>query len=331
MIKSKLLKIVCPVMALALCASGMGSCQPNDDTKPEVKIVMAPYFGSWLCTYGVAEGIITSEEVSVVVDQSPRFDDQMMAGNYPIGAMNTAAFAIGVDKSTRGIQALGLYLAHTGIEESLGVSLLYSRAGSDIESPGELAGKKIGVPGLQSGITTTFLQMLEAEYQITESQLTLVDNSPPQLIEFLRRGDIDAAILLGDPAVQTYYNPEFDVLWNLDHAFEQKYGTYNPASFLAVQTDYMESNPDTARAVYELLLESKEYGENNLVELSEKYVAEFGGDAEFYQNAYRNHYSVTFAAVEDDLADSVMAIFEFVYNRGIIDYLPDPADMFVKW
>jgi len=70
--------------------------------------------------------------------------------------------------------------------------------------------------------------------------MTLVDSPAPQLITLLGKGDLDAALLLGDPSVQTYYNPSFKVLWDVDQTFEHAYGTYNPATFLVVQADYLK-------------------------------------------------------------------------------------------
>ncbi len=319
------------VLSLVLLVAAAAGCNSAPKTKAAIKIVMAPYFGSWLCTYAVTNGLVTSDKVDVTIDQSAKFDDQMLAGNYSIGAMNTAAFAIATEKSNIAFKAVGVYLAHSGTEAANGVAIVYTRAGSRLGSPADLAGKKVGVPGLQSGTASTFLGLLKSEYGISENQMTLVDNSPAQLIEFLRKGDIDAALLLGDPSVQIYYNADFQVLWNVDQAFKQKYGTYNPASFLAVQSDYLKNNRKVVEAVYELLKKGRDYGEAHLVELSQKYAAEFGGSAEFYQNAYKNHYSVTFAPVEGKLETSVMAIFNFVKDRGIISRLPAAASIFEKW
>ncbi|MBN1369010.1 MAG: ABC transporter substrate-binding protein [Dehalococcoidaceae bacterium] len=315
------------VMIFAPVSLGCGA----DSEKPTVKIVMAPYFGSWLCTYGITSGEVASDEVEVTIDLSLKFDDQMMAGNYPIGAMNTAAFAIGTELASFDLKALGVYLAHTGLEVTDGVALVYVKPGSSLSSPADLAGKKVGVPGLNSGTASTFLGLLKTEYGIEENQITLVDNAPPQLLEFLRKGDIDATLVLGDPSVQAYASGEFQVFWNVDQAFEARYGTYNPASFLAVRADYAAANPETTRAVYELLLQSRDWGEERLEELSEIYVAEYGGNAAFYQNAYTRHYSVTFDGVEGALEDGVMAIFGFVKDRGIISSIPEPEDIFVKW
>jgi len=312
---------------LVLGISGCGA----DGEKPVVKIVMAPYFGSWLCTYGITSGEVVSDKVEVTIDLSLKFDDQMMAGNYPIGAMNTAAFAIGTELSSFELKAMGVYLAHTGLEATDGVALVYVKPDSPLSSPADVAGKRVGVPGLNSGTASTFLGLLKTEYGIDESQITLVDNAPPQLLEFLRKGDIDAALVLGDPSVQAYAAGEFQVFWNVDQAFEARYGTYNPASFLAVRADYIAQNPETTRAVYELLVESRDWGEERLEELSEIYVAEYGGDAGFYRNAYTRHYSVTFDGVEGTLEDGIMAIFGFVKDRGIISGTPEPEDLFVKW
>jgi NitT/TauT family transport system substrate-binding protein len=319
------------LLCMVLLSSAVAGCNSAPKTKTAVKIVMAPYFGSWLCTYAITNGLVTSDKVDVTIDQSAKFDDQMLAGNYPIGAMNTAAFAIATEKNSIAFKTMGVYIAHSGIETANGVAMVFTKAGSTLKSPADLVGKKVGVPGLQSGTTSTFLGLLKSEYGISDTQLTLVDNAPPQLIQFVLKGDLDATLLLGDPSVQTYYNTEFKVLWNVDKTFMQKYGTYNPASFIAVQADYLKNNRKTVEAVYDLLKKGREYGEAHLVELSQKYVAEFGGNAEFYQKAYRTHYSVTFDPIEGKLATSVMAIFGFVKDRGIISKLPTAASIFEKW
>ncbi|MDD4635582.1 MAG: ABC transporter substrate-binding protein [Dehalococcoidales bacterium] len=319
--------LVAIVMVLAI---GFAGCSRNSE-KPTVKIVMAPYFGSWLCTYGIVSGALASDDVNVVIDQSLAFDDQMMAGNYPIGAMNTAAFAIAGEKSLYKLKALGVYLAHTGADTTNGVAVVYVKKGSGLQSPQDLAGKRIGIPGLNSGTASTFFGLMKNQYNIEESQFTIVDGNPPQLLEFLRRGDIQAALVLGDPSVQAYASGEFDILFNVDQAFERQYGTYNPASFLAVQTEYLEENAELVKDIYELLMESRQYGEARLEELAQIYVKEFGGNADFYVNAYSTHYSVTFDSIEGKLKDSVMAIFSFVKDRGIINAISQPDELFVEW
>jgi ABC-type nitrate/sulfonate/bicarbonate transport system substrate-binding protein len=319
------------LMVTALFMSTLFTGCSDKAAKPTVKIVMAPYFGSWLCTYGITSGEVKSDEVDILIDQSLAFDDQMMAGNYPIGAMNTAAFAIAGEKSLHKLKALGVYLAHTGTDATNGVAVVYVNKGGALQSPEDLVGKKVGVPGLNSGTASTFLGLMKTQYGIDESQFILVDGGPPQLLEFLRRGDIDATLVLGDPSVQAYASGDFDILFNVDQAFEAQYGSYNPASFLTVREDYLEKNPKTAKAIYDLLKESRQYGESRLDELAQVYVSEFGGNADFYVNAYEKHYSVTFDSIEGELEDSVMAIFGFVKDRGIISSISQPDELFVKW
>lgn len=314
---------------IVLCVALAGCF--GEQEKPAVKIIMAPYFGSWLCTYGIVSGEVVSEDVDVIIDQSLAFDDQMMAGNYPIGAMNTAAFAIGSQKSSYDLKALSVYLAHTGTDTTNGVAVVYVKKGSGLTSPQDLIGKKLGVPGLNSGTASTFLGLMKADYGIDEDQFNLIDGAPPQLLEFLRKGDLDATLVLGDPSVQAYASGEFDIIFNVDQAFEEKYGIYNPASFLAVRADYLQENPERMEAVYELLMESRLYGQERLAELAQVYVDEFGGNAAFYQNAYSKHYSVTFDSIDGELEEAVMAIFGFVKDRGIISSIPQSDELFVEW
>ena len=318
-------------LCLVLLATGALACSSAPKTKTAVKVVMVPYFGTWMNNYAIMNGLVSSDKVDVTIDLTTSNDAQLLAGAYPIGAMSITGFATATEKSDIAFQAVGIYLADTGLDSSLGVDVVYTKADSKLTSPRDLAGKKVGVPGLQTAAAGTFLGLLKSVYGIDESQMTLVDSPAPQLITLLGKGDLDAALLLGDPSVQTYYNPSFKVLWDVDQTFEHAYGTYNPATFLVVQADYLKKNRDVVKAVYDLLKESGQYGKEHMVELSQTYVAEKGGSAELYQKAYKDHYSVTFAPVEGQLQTSVMAIFGFVKERGIISKLPDPAAVFVKW
>ncbi len=315
------------VLSLVLAVLALGGCNPAAKTKESLKIVMAPYFGSWLCTYAISNELVTSDVVDVTIEQTAMFDEQMLAQNYPIGAISTSAFGVALESGIS-MKVMGVYLAQAGIEATRGVSVVYVKAGSNVASASDLAGKKVGIPVSQAGIASTFLGLLKSEYGISADQMTLQETPLPQLIELLRSGAIDAALLLGDPSVQTYYNDAFEVLWNVDEAFEKKYGTCDPASFLAVQSDYLAENGDAVEAVYKLLLAGKEYGEAHLEGLAAKYVAEYGGSADFYVNAYTNHYSVTFEPVDGNLETSVMAVFQYVKDRGVITALPDSETAF---
>jgi ABC-type nitrate/sulfonate/bicarbonate transport system substrate-binding protein len=316
---------------MLVMASTMACSSSSPKTKVPVKVVMVPYFGTWMNNYAVMNGLVTSDKVDVTIDLTTSNDAQLLAGAYPIGAMSITGFATATEKSNIAFQAMGIYLADTGFDSGLGVDIVYTKADSKLTSPRDLIGKKVGVPGLQTAAAGTFLGLLKSVYGISETQMTLVDSPAPQLITLLTKGDLDAALLLADPSVQTFYNPSFRALWNVDQAFEHTYGTYNPATFLVVQTDYLKNNRDVVKAVYDLLKQSGQYGKEHLAELSLKYVAEKGGSADLYQTACKDHYSVTFDPVEGQLQASVMAIFGFVKDRGIISKLPDPATVFMKW
>lgn len=328
--------IISLIISLILVASLGLACTSTPKTKTPVKVVMANSFGSWMANYAITNGLVTSDKVDVTVDlvALTSFDDQMMAGNYPMGVMTSTTFAIAADKGGIAFQAMCIYLANRGKEGAKGVNIVYTKAGSALKSPQDLIGKRVGIPGLQSGASSLFLGMLKSEYGIDQGQITVVDSAAGQLIQLLSKGELDAALLNADPSVQTYYNTAYQTLWNVDQAFEQKYGTPAMATFLAVQSDYLKSDRSAVKATYDLLKESTEYGEAHLADLAQKYIdAQLGGTnpASFYQNAYLNHYSVTFSNIEGKTQSGVMAIFGFVKDRGIIDKLPDPAKVFFKW
>jgi ABC-type nitrate/sulfonate/bicarbonate transport system substrate-binding protein len=208
--------------------------------------------------------------------------------------------------------------------------MIFTRKESDINASEDLAGKKVGVPGLKTTTTTIFLEMLKREYGIGVDDLELIDKALPTLPTLLDRGDIDAALMLGDVSVKTYYSDKYKRVWNVDEAFKRKYDEYPSVSLLVVRSDFYEKHKDRAEAVVDALMQSKSYGEEHIDEICRRYAEKFGGDADYYKNAYYNHYSIFLSPITDENEDAVMTVFEFTKTRGLIIEIPPSEDVFVR-
>jgi len=250
-----------------------------------------------------------------------------------MGVLNTSAFAGVVQNEGLPFVAISTFIVHEGALKREGVNYLLTRAGTSINSPSDLVGKKVGVPDLQGSGTSCFLALLQENYGIGADDFdSLVDFSNTQLMNLLKRGDLDAALIGQNIGVQATLDPALKVIWNIDDAFFAKYGTPCVTSVLVVDHDFHKQNPDKVKAAYELLMRSVAYGEEHINELAPLYAAEFGQgtDADFYKMIYDEHSRCKLGEITGNVYDSIMGLFNFVMARGSIDSIPDPAVVFSR-
>jgi ABC-type nitrate/sulfonate/bicarbonate transport system substrate-binding protein len=317
-------------LTLVLLSTSLLGCSSTSREKTVVRIALSVPFNSWQTTYAIREGIISSDKVDVQISMSTDPESQLLSGNAEMAAMSTSAFASTLETADMPLRSVSTMVVQTGAQAAKGVNYLVALAGSDINSPAELVGKTVGVPELNSSSTSTFLAFLKSDYGIDESQLTLVNKSNSVLIELLRKGELDASVLGQNVGVQAYAEPEtFKILWNLDETFIEKYHTPCVVSLMVVNGNFLEENRDAVEATMDLLKESAEWGDEHIEQLASEYASEFGKTAGFYQMVYNEHSRVVLSDIDGDVLDSIMAVFEFVRVRGLIDTIPDPDVVFV--
>lgn len=327
--KFKILLVPISVMlCLCLLVAPSVGCQTNGNA---VNMSMASSFNTWLATYAIREGIVTSDKVGVNISIGSDHDLQMRSGRYPMGVLNTSAFAGVVQNENLPFVAISTFIVHEGALKREGVNYLLTRTDSPINSPADLVGKKVGVPDLQGSGTSCFLALLQESYGIgADDFASLVDFSNTQLMNLLGRGDIDVALIGQNIGVQATLNPQFKVIWSIDDVFFAKFGTPCVTSVLVVNADFHKKNPELVKAAYELLMESVAYGEEHVEELAHLYAEEYGQgtDTDFYVMIYNEHSRCKLGEIKGNVYDSVMGLFGFVMARGSIESIPDPAVVF---
>jgi ABC-type nitrate/sulfonate/bicarbonate transport system substrate-binding protein len=316
------------MLSLVLLATGSLACKSTPTTKTTVKMVMATPFNTWLSTYAIRQGLITSDKVDVQISLATDYDTQMLAGNFPMGSLATATFAVATQNSKLPLVALSTYIIQTGALKAEGVNYVMTLAGSKISTPKDLVGKKVGVPDLTGSGTSVFLALLKKDYGINSSQITLVNNSNTLLLQLLKSGDIDAALLGQNTGVQAALDPTYKTIWNLDKTFIAEYGSPFVASLLVVNSTYLSQNTAAVKAAYDLLVQSTQYGEAHLDDLAPLYAAQYGQTGDFYTLIYNEHSRSSLDPIEGKTQDTLMTIFGFVKDNGVITSLPDPKVVF---
>lgn len=328
MVRLSVKKVLLIVVCLVIIGTSFALLMQQPESQGPVRVVMGPFFAHYILCYPLDHEFV-KPTIGVEIEKTLNFNEHLMAGGGDMGEMSTAAFAIAYDKGIP-LKTVRIFVSHHGLESGEGVARVFARNESDIHMPEDLVGKKVGVPGLKTTTTTIFLEMLKRKYGIEEEELELIDKTPPMLPTLLDKGDIDAALMLGDVSVKTYYSNKYRDVWNVDEAFKQEYGEYPPASLLVVNAEFFEKHKDRAEDAIDTLIQSKSYGEAHIEEICEWYAKKFGGDAEYYKNAYYNHYAIFLTPITDENREAVMTIFEFTKDRGIITEVPDPANAFVS-
>ncbi|MDD2472028.1 MAG: ABC transporter substrate-binding protein [Dehalococcoidales bacterium] len=319
--------LVCILFLLPLVVTG---CKSGAGMKETVKIVMGDYFAHYVLTYAIENGFVDSGIIDLDITYAADFahNTELLGGNAPVGEMSISAFAKASEQTRPSFKAVAVFVNHEGMEQSRGVSGVFVAENSDISTPLDLVGKKIGVTNLTNNTTTVFLGLCKDLYQITEEQFSFVVKPPVMLRELLAKGEVDAIILGGDPSIELFYDDNVELVYNIDIAFKEEYGFFPFPGVWVVESGFYSEHGDIAGEIQDLMLRSLEYGEEHLEELSELYAQEYGGSADFYVTVYRNHYRIVMAPIGNESMNAIMTMFRFAKDRGLIGEIPG-QDMFV--
>ncbi len=295
---------------------------------------MATSFNTWLSTYAIRNGIykFVSDKYELKITLADNYDDLMMTGRYSMGVLATASFAVAAANQSPKLEAISTYITHTGAQKANGVNFIMTLAGSNISSPADLVGKKVGVPRLTASSTSTMLALLKTNYGITLGANNLVVGSNVLLMEWLKSGEIDAALLGQNTGVQAILDPTYKVVWDLDKAFVQNYGVPQAASLLVVNPSFHNEHARLVKDIYEFLRLSSAYGEQHIDELAPIFAAE-REDLESvgtYIRIYNEHSGCDIQPINGKVLDGIMAIFGFVKDNsdGTIASFPDISILF---
>lgn len=175
-------------------------------------------------------------------DSGARVITALASGSVDIGTAGSSPIAAGISQGV----PIDLFWILENINDA---EALVVRNGSDIHSPQDLRGKKIGVPF----VSTTHFHTLFAleQFGLSESDVELINLQPNAIHAAWERGDIDAAFVW-DPALGRIKETGNVLITS------GELGRWGKATFdgLVVHKDFAEKHPEFLTAFVSLIAEA---------------------------------------------------------------------------
>ena len=129
----------------------------------------------------------------------------------------------------------------------LQLNSIFVREDSDIESPADLEGRRVGVPFWESGTTLGMRATIQDEYGFSlreDTDGTAAD--PPVLQELLLDGEIDAAAQFTGFTIRGFANDELRSIYDIGPYWEDRTGHPLEVIYFAAREEWLEDNWDVA-------------------------------------------------------------------------------------
>ncbi|MCA0754416.1 menaquinone biosynthesis protein [Paenibacillus sp. N4] len=133
--------------------------------------------------------------------------------------------------------------------------------------------------------------------------------------------EADAALLIGDPAIQASWRNEGCVCLDLGRLWNEWTGLGMTYAVVAVRREIAEAEPDAVKAVYNALLACKQYNKQHLAPLVAHACSQLGGDAAYWE-MYFQSLQYDFG---DKLKEGLTLYFRYSKHLGLLPDDVEPA------
>lgn len=277
----------------------------------------------WLA--GKEQGFWDDQQVNLApqVTAFGEYARALTSGKSKIGSANGSIFN---DARNKG-ENLRLFGGH--LQQINGV---FVRPDSDIESPADLEGKKVGVPFWSSGTTKTIAAMIHDEYDIHLKKDTQGKSAAPAVLWDLlvNQGELDAIVEFTGYTVKAKANPDKarQILSARKH-WKDKTGYPAMVVMFAARGDWLESNPGVARRFLTGWKNVNDWGMKNLEDIYNRYGLLAGIENEKEREVVLNEFKEENVLLtpqkrwNSDLIDSQFKLYKSMYEAGFTKGVPE--------
>jgi NitT/TauT family transport system substrate-binding protein len=279
--------------------------------------------GRHAALYAIERAIVSSDAIDVIptyLSQSD-LDGALAARQYDAVEARLLAVPGAID------QGLDLAIVSAGLRD-LGGTLLIARAGDGLE-PGDLRGKTLGVPSLESaaGVMTRYL--LQERYDLDVARqggdLTFLEAPSQSLSTLLRNGDVHAAVVQDLTAYLVEDDADFVVLSDVSQEVADLGGAPVLSTVLASYANDAGRKGDALRELSRLLAESLAYFRANRDSVIDAVAAEQDADPEFLRWWWERH-DLALGDLSSDAQEQIVQTWEAAKAVGDIESYPELAD-----
>jgi NitT/TauT family transport system substrate-binding protein len=297
------------------------ACTPPAQAQEKIKL------GYWTSGFSVGFGAVLEAgkflEQKGLVPEYIRFSDV----NAPTKALITNSIDVAFAAPTTGAFALAAQGAPVEIilATQIAESTFVSKDGSPVRSMADLKGKKVGMSPVGSATYAIVAALLERNYGIKPSDFTPVPGNEGQLVQFLQRGDVDAASLR---AVTIASVPDLK-LQVLGKAVDEwkKMTKSNSAPILAtaiVHKTYSRRNPEAVVKFVRAMIAASEFGRRDTAKAAEMLGQASNLDAKDASSYARLWSDIYIATMEPETVATFKAMAEiFRAGKTIEGDVPD--------
>jgi len=274
------------------------------------------------------EGIVKPEGVDFKVMHAPIDANErlMFAGQRDLGTMSFLAYFTA--------RARGVPLVAVAVEQRLQqtersgtpANALYVRAAAGIDNPKKLEGKKVGLPLMRSASSLYAQAILKDRYGVDLSKITWVDKPPPILYQILQLGEVDAAVLYGEPSYRALREPSLKVSFVTPDVWEAWTGTTTITTLIVAKASVVEKYPKAVKSVLSAMQKSREYGLQNTDQILDIAAKKLGLSKDHLKQGVGTAY-FAFEVSPKDL-ESLNHLLKYAVELKLIDKELDPSTLF---
>ncbi len=192
--------------------------------------------------------------------------------NGPTKALITNSIDVGFAAPATGAFALAIQGAPVEVvlATQIAEATFVTKDGSPIKSINDLKGKKIGMSPVGSATYAIAAAVLERNFGLKPTDFTPIGGNEGQLVQFLQRGDIDAAALRA-VTIASVPDLKLQVLGQLvDEWKKMTKGTAAPILAAAIMhQEFIKKNPEAAAKFVRAMMDATAFGRSNNAEAAD--------------------------------------------------------------
>lgn len=259
------------VGALALALTACGGGEASDAAAEEGQLTWNYALNdSAPILLGIEEGIFDKHGIDLVAEEAAATDlvGALISGKVDLSVNTGPGMAVAAGQNVPVVAVSGVTTFEEGATGSSGSALVVP-ASSEITTPKDLEGRKVGVNLLKSASEFGVRQVV-ADDGGDDAKVEIVEVPFAAVADALASGDIDAA-LVADPFMTQLIDGGAEVPFGdpIETVFAD-----SPRLVMTATSEWAEANPDTVDALQDAVAESVELAEEDpdkLIPIYEKY------------------------------------------------------------
>lgn len=311
------------VTALAGCSAGAPpTASPGAGVEcAQASIAVLDDDAQRTALYAIEQGIVTSDlipSVKVSFLQIPALIQASGSGQFNYVQSSLNGLVLARENGGADLRIVAFVNANTG-----GGLAMFTRKGSDIESPADLEGKTLATPGFGSAGTVMGQIVLDEKYGIDANleggSITWVELDPATMLNALKAGDIDAMMVAQQGAWIASNDPDLTTLTQVDQDFYEIADEAWPIGAVVVADgEFVDANLDCVNEFQRMLRESVDYATENHSEYEQEIADVSGVPAAYIDYWWQDDHYRYGGVVDDEWKGWASEFYRLAYEHGLI-------------